>query len=152
MRPFSWDLSAKWPNVSKQHHRGAHILTGLKFMVQYDACCYLPKYLACLPAQPNKIAEPPLVSFLSVFLSVLISLCLFLCRAATTQDIQWWWTRWSMTFTSSPAASSTPRSPLSLVCNADRCARHLLTHNYAQAYFLRPSFLAIFLTDWLRIL
>lgn len=36
-------------------------------------------------------------------------------RAATTRDTRWWWTRWSTTFTSFPAASSTPRSPPSSV-------------------------------------
>lgn len=48
------------------------------------------------------------------------SLCLIcvptvLCRAATTRDTRWWWTRWSTTSTSFPAASSTPRSPPSSV-------------------------------------
>lgn len=38
-----------------------------------------------------------------------------LCRAATTRDTRWWWTRWSTIFTSFPAASSTPRSPPSSV-------------------------------------
>lgn len=97
------------------------IPTGLMFI--YYACCYLQNYLAWPAATPNKLAEPPLISRSSMFLS--------LCRAATTRDTRWWWTRWSTTFTSSPVGSSTPRPLPSSVCNGD--TSHSLAHNTAKA-------------------
>lgn len=66
-------------------------------------------------------------------LSLLIALCLFLCRAATTRDTRWWSTRWSTTFTCSPAASSTPRPPPSLVCNAETLLHYTEAHTHTDS-------------------
>lgn len=127
---LSLDLSSWWVDVSKQQHRAANILTDSGRRFTYDACCYSPNYSACLPVSDKQSCRvsiklvPPLVS-------PHWSLSL-ICRAATTQDTQWWLTQWSTTFTSSPAASSTPRSQLSLVrTDASSCVVYTLhTHTH----------------------
>lgn len=71
-----------------------------------DACRYLPNYSPCFSTSAKQSSRGLGVSYFS------LSVCLpLLFRAATTQATPWWSTLWSTTSTSSPAASSTPRSP-----------------------------------------
>lgn len=113
-------------------------------------CLLLPAKLFLLPHSSSKQScrghsgLMPLCR-LFLFLSLLVSShcsLFFLCRAATMQDTLSWSTRWSTTFTSSPAASSTPRSLPSLVRNAHGC-KHAETHTHTFILGSKASFLAI---------
>ena len=112
-------------------------------------CCCSPNYLSCLPApwSRSRRASSDLIPLcVSACPRSPLSLLSLLLREVTTQDTRWWSTRWSTTFTSSPAASSTPRSLPSLVCIVHRC-KHAetlklsLTHTHTHTV-PRPSFLS----------
>lgn len=143
---FTWHLSSYWAespsNTTKQHTH-----TNRQWPLVYVwYLLLLAKLFVLLSSSVRPICKGS-ISLMTLSVSVFLS-SFDLCRAATTQDTQWWWTRWSTTFTSSPVVSSTPRSPPSLVCNAHRF-KHTHTHS---GFFPRPCICTVFLINWSRLL